>query len=80
MHGLDELGRVQAASKALFGQGDLAALDAATLASAMAEVPRAEVDAGAGGELPPVADLMAATGIVASKSAAGGRSRRAVPT
>src|SRR6202042_26112 len=46
----------------------------ATLASAMAAVPRAEVDAGAGGELPPVADLMAATGIVASKSAA----RRAI--
>jgi tyrosyl-tRNA synthetase len=74
VHGLDELGRVQAASQALFGQGDLGALDAATLASAMAEVPRAEVDAGAGGELPPVADLMAATGIVASKSAA----RRAI--
>ena len=74
VHGLAELERVQAASQALFGQGDLRALDAATLASAMAAVPRAEVDAGAGGELPPVADLMAATGIVASKSAA----RRAI--
>src|SRR3984957_12631299 len=74
VHGLAELERVQAASQDLFGQGDLRALDAATLASAMAAVPRAEVDAGAGGELPPVADLMAATGIVASKSAA----RRAI--
>jgi tyrosyl-tRNA synthetase len=37
-------------------------------------VPHAEVDRLAGGGLPPVADLMAAAGIVASKSAA----RRAI--
>jgi tyrosyl-tRNA synthetase len=74
VHGSAELGRVQAASQALFGQGDLAALDEATLAAAIAEVPTADVELAAGGELPPVADLMAACGIVASKSAA----RRAI--
>jgi tyrosyl-tRNA synthetase len=73
VHGAAELGRVQAASQALFGQGDLRALDAATLAAAVAEVPNAEV-ACAAGELPPVVDLMAASGIVKSKSEA----RRAI--
>ncbi len=74
VHGEAELARVQAASQALFGQGDLAALDERTLEAAVAEVPTADVAAsaasGAGAELPPVADLMAACGIVASKSAA----------
>jgi tyrosyl-tRNA synthetase len=74
VHGEAELARVQAASEALFGQGDLRALDAATLAAAVAEVPHAEVDRLDGGGLPPVVDLLAATGIVASKSAA----RRAI--
>jgi tyrosyl-tRNA synthetase len=69
VHGAAELGRVQAASQALFGQGDLRALDAATLAAAVAEVPNAEV-APAGSGLPPVADLMLACGIVKSKSEA----------
>jgi tyrosyl-tRNA synthetase len=73
VHGAAELGRVQAASQALFGQGDLGALDAATLTAAVAEVPNAEVE-GAPGELPPVVDLMAACGIVKSKSEA----RRAI--
>jgi tyrosyl-tRNA synthetase len=74
VHGAAELARVQAASEALFGGGNLRALDAATLAAAVAEVPSAEVDRAAGGALPPVADLMAACGIVDSKSAA----RRAI--
>jgi tyrosyl-tRNA synthetase len=74
VHGAAELARVQAASEALFGQGDLRALDAATLAAAVAEVPSAEVDRRADGGLPPVADLMTACGIVESKSAA----RRAI--
>jgi tyrosyl-tRNA synthetase len=73
VHGAAELDRVQAASQALFGQGDLRALDAATLAAAVAEVPNAEV-AWAGGDLPPVVDLMPACGIVKSKSEA----RRAI--
>jgi tyrosyl-tRNA synthetase len=75
VHGADELARVEAASQALFGQGDLRALDESTLASALAEVPSvtlepADVQAG----WPPVAELMAAAGIVGSKSAA----RRAI--
>jgi tyrosyl-tRNA synthetase len=72
VHGAEEYARVVAASQALFGQGDLQALDEKTLAAALAEVPSATLEAGAA--LPPVADLMAATGIVPSKSAA----RRAI--
>ena len=74
VHGEAELARVQAASQALFGQGDLRALDAATLA---APWPRCRMPSSSwlpAMALPPVADLMAATGIVASKSAA----RRAI--
>jgi tyrosyl-tRNA synthetase len=71
VHGADELARVQAASRALFGQGELRDLDQATLAAAVAEVPHAAVPPGA---LPPVVDLLALTGLVPSKSAA----RRAV--
>jgi tyrosyl-tRNA synthetase len=74
VHGANELARVQAASEALFGQVDLRSLEAATLAAAVAEVPHAEVDRLPGGGLPPVFDLMAAAGIVESKSAA----RRAI--
>jgi tyrosyl-tRNA synthetase len=75
VHGSSQLAKVQAASQALFGQGDLAALDEATLVAAVAAVPVAAVARPAAGEpLPTVADLMAATGIVASKSAA----RRAI--
>ena len=69
VHGADELARVQDASQALFGQGDLPALDRVTLAAAVAEVPSAEVTSGAGA-LPSVADLMLACGIVKSKSEA----------
>ncbi len=54
-----------AASKALFGQGDLADLEAPTLAAALAEVPKAEVT-----ELLPIVDLLVATGLSASRSAA----------
>ncbi|MFI6395731.1 tyrosine--tRNA ligase [Nonomuraea sp. NPDC050547] len=70
LHGAGELVKVQAASKALFGQGSLEELDAATLGSALAEVPKAAVPAlGA-----PFIDLLAESGLVESKSAA----RRAV--
>jgi tyrosyl-tRNA synthetase len=62
-----ELAKVQAASEALFGQGDLRELDAGTLAAAVAAIPTTTVPAD---ELPTVADLMAACGIVESKSAA----------
>jgi len=69
VHGQEQYASAVAASKALFGQGDLADLDAPTLAAAVAELPHVEVD-----ELGLLVDLFAATGLVASKSAA----RRAV--
>ena len=69
VHGEEQLARAVAASKALFGQGDLADLDASTLAAATAELPTAQVT-----ELGSLVDLFVATGLVASKSAA----RRAV--
>ncbi|MFB7751517.1 tyrosine--tRNA ligase, partial [Streptomyces sp. NPDC056121] len=56
---------VIAASKALFGQGDLGELDEATLAAALSELPHTKVDT-----LGPVVDLLAEVGLVASKSAA----------
>ncbi len=73
VHGSEEYARVVTASQALFGQGDLRALDEKTLAAALAEVPSVTLSA-PGDALPPVAELMAGTGIVPSKSAA----RRAI--
>ncbi|WP_084957932.1 tyrosine--tRNA ligase [Thermoactinospora rubra] len=70
LHGREELDRVIAASRALFGQGALEELSASTLAAALAEVPSARV-ASLGA---PFVDLMAETGLVGSKSEA----RRAV--
>ncbi|MFC9978044.1 tyrosine--tRNA ligase [Spirillospora sp. NPDC127200] len=67
VHGADETAAVIAASRALFGQGELRELDERTLRAALAEVPRAEV---APGELPTVADLLAASGLCKSKSEA----------
>ena len=69
VHGADECARVIAASKAMFGQGDLAALPESTLAAALAEVGLTTVHATAGG-IPPVVDLLVATGVADSKSAA----------
>ena len=65
VHGAEQYERAVAASKALFGQGDLADLEAPTLAAALAEVPKAEVT-----ELLPIVDLLVATGLSASRSAA----------
>jgi tyrosyl-tRNA synthetase len=75
VHGADETAKAVAASRALFGQGDLAELDEATLAAAVAEIPLHRVSAQAAmawnvGEGPTVADLMADAGIVPSKSEA----------
>jgi tyrosyl-tRNA synthetase len=72
VHGEGERDAVVAASRALFGRGDLGELDEATLAASLGELPRAVVPAGV--TLPPVVDLMAESGLVESKSAA----RRAV--
>ena len=60
--------RVESAAKALFGQGDLTELDLPTLASALSELPRTTVSSGQ--EIPTWVDLIAATGVVDSKSAA----------
>ena len=60
--------RVEAAARALFGQGELSELDEATLASALAELPRTTVSSKE--EIPTWVDLLAATGVVDSKSAA----------
>jgi len=68
VHGQAECSNVVAASRALFGQGELAELDERTLAAALAEIPSATVRVAPGESLPSVADLMAATGIVRSKS------------
>ena len=73
VHGEHQLEAAMASSQALFGQGDLRALDASTIAAALAEVPHVIIDGGPG-SLPPIADLMAAAGIEPSKSAA----RRAI--
>ncbi len=73
VHGPEECAKAVAASRALFGQGELADLDEPTLAAALAEVPSMTVEPTTSG-LPTVVDLMAGTGIVASKSAA----RRAI--
>lgn len=60
--------RVEAAAKALFGQGDLKELDEETLAGALAELPRTTVSKNEA--IPTWVDLLAATGVVDSKSAA----------
>jgi len=60
--------RVEAAAKALFGQGDLTELDEETLAGALAELPRTTVSKNEA--IPTWVDLLAATGVVDSKSAA----------
>ncbi|HVT65216.1 MAG TPA: tyrosine--tRNA ligase [Mycobacteriales bacterium] len=70
VHGAEETARVIAASAALFGQGELGALDAATLGAALTEAPNVTIE----GALPSVTDLLVATGLCQSKSAA----RRAV--
>jgi len=71
VHGAEATARVEAASAALFGRGELAALDAATLRDAVAELPTTRV---APGEPLDVPRLLAAAGVVPSVSAG----RRAV--
>jgi tyrosyl-tRNA synthetase len=69
VHGVDATEKVIAASKALFGGGDLADLDADTLGAAVAELPTVDVRVG-----DPLVDVLAGSGLVASKGAA----RRAI--
>ncbi|MFP3459992.1 tyrosine--tRNA ligase [Arthrobacter globiformis] len=66
VHGVEATERVIAASAALFGNGDLAALDKPTLQAATAELPSATVQMNELG----IVDLMVASGLADSKSAA----------
>ncbi len=66
-HGPDHTARVKAAADALFGGGELRDLDERTLAAALGEAPHIEVSPGS---LPTYAELLADTGLVASRSAA----------
>ena len=68
VHGNDECAKVEAASKALFGQGDLRELDEGTLAAALSQLPKVTIKASE--IIPTWVDLLAATGVVDSKSAA----------
>jgi len=68
IHGEETSARVEEAAKALFGQGDLNTLDEKTLASALSELPRVQISSSE--EIPTWVDLLAAAGVVDSKSAA----------
>jgi tyrosyl-tRNA synthetase len=71
VHGADQTGQVERASAALFGRDELTEVEAATLGSALREAPHVSVPAGV---LPTIADLLVATDLCPSKSAA----RRAI--
>jgi tyrosyl-tRNA synthetase len=68
VHGADAAARAADASMALFGQGDLASLDEATLEAAFADLPRAPVKAANG--IPSVLDLLVASGLSDSRGQA----------
>jgi tyrosyl-tRNA synthetase len=68
VHGSDQSEKVEAASSALFGQGDLSALDEKTLTAALSQLPKVTIKKG--DAFPTWVDLLAATGVVESKSAA----------
>lgn len=69
VHGREATEAVVAASRALFGRGELAGLDASTLGAAVEQLPHAAVAVGS-----PVVDALVAGGLVAGRSAA----RRAI--
>ena len=68
IHGADMAKKVEEAAKALFGQGEISGLDLATLDSALSQLPKTQVKKGQ--DFPTWVDLLAATGVVDSKSAA----------
>lgn len=72
VHGDAERDAAEAAGRALFGQGDLGDLPAATLTAALLEAPHVTLGAEevVGGELPAYDELLARTGLAASKTAA----------
>ena len=68
LHGPDQAQKVEAAAKALFGQGEIRDLDIETLKSALAELPKSRIKKGE--EIPSWVDLVTSSGVVESKSAA----------
>lgn len=68
IHGESQTQKVENAAKALFGQSEIRDLDLETLTSALSELPRTTIARGA--PFPTWVDLIAATGVVDSKSAA----------
>lgn len=72
VHGTAERDAAEAAGRALFGQGDLADLPAATLSAALVEAPNVVIapEEVVDGLLPAYDELFARSGLVASKSAA----------
>jgi tyrosyl-tRNA synthetase len=72
VHGPEETQRIQAASAALFGSGNLTELDANTLAAALREAGAVRVRRGDGP--PTVVDLLVTSGLSASK----GEARRTI--
>ena len=67
LHGAAERRRVEAASDALFGSGELAALDAATLAEVFADVPHSDHDPRALAAGVSLVELLPTTALVGSK-------------
>ncbi|MGW0858456.1 tyrosine--tRNA ligase [Streptomyces sp. NPDC002690] len=65
VHGADQCAAVIAASKALFGQGELGELDEATLGAALSELPHTTL-----AEPAPLVDLLVEAGLAPSKSGA----------
>jgi tyrosyl-tRNA synthetase len=67
VHGAHQTAQVVAASRALFGRGDLRELDGATVDAALAEVPQGAVRLA---DRPTIVDLLTATGLADSRGAA----------
>ncbi|HET8641724.1 MAG TPA: tyrosine--tRNA ligase [Pseudonocardiaceae bacterium] len=67
VHGEPERRRVQAASQALFGRGELRELDERTLAASMAQAPTGEVRLD---QQPTIVDLLVAAGLADSRGSA----------
>jgi len=68
IHGAKMAKAVEEAARALFGQAELGELDLKTLDSALAQLPKTTIKKGE--PFPTWVDLLAATGVVESKSAA----------
>ena len=71
VHGAEETARIQAASAALFGGGDMSSLSADTLGAALGEAGTVSVERGA---MPTITDLLVEAGLAKSK----GEARRTV--